>query len=578
METPMDPIERHSGADDADGKPELALWPALRVSLLTLVTCLQNLAARIRAGIEQQPQLRRLRGRWRAWTGQRKRRGPRVRARGSLARNPLHSRWARAAGIAAIMLVILFNGFVAFRSVQVVRDHAHWVSQSNIVLAQLATLTTDLDDAENAVHSYVITGDTSYLQPYSGAPARLNSELAQLTGLMADNHAQQQRALALKPLIAADLADLQTTMTLRQASQTVEAMAQVASGQGKRAMDHTRALLGQMQATENALLHSRDVSASGALRATAITLALAGLIDLWLLGTVLVLVRKSLLLREQVAIERARAETQAQLLTLEETNRRMSDFMSMASHELRNPLTSAKANVQQMERLLHRTADAQSEVEESQVTRLRELAARAERQMNRQDRLVSDLLDLSRIQAGKLSMRPEFCDLAAIARDTVQEQRTLNGGRHIELTVAPDGELRIRADADRIGQVLTNYLTNALKYSPRESPVEVVVERRGKNAYAAVRDRGPGLPPDEQHRIWERFHRAQGVEVLSGTGIGLGLGLYISRTIIRRHGGKVGVESTPGSGSTFWLTLPLVGERAVLARKDPQEGSGEAAR
>jgi signal transduction histidine kinase len=244
---------------------------------------------------------------------------------------------------------------------------------------------------------------------------------------------------------------------------------------------------------------------------------------------------------------------------------------------LRTPLTSAKANVQLMERLLHRTVDGQSQLEGSQVARLHELAMRTERQMNRQARLVSDLLDLSRIQSGKLEMRLELCDLATIARDAVQEQRTLNGMRQIALTLMADlDELPIHADADRIGQVLTNYLTNALKYSPRQSAVEVVVEQRGKLAYAAVRDAGPGLPPDELHRIWERFHRVKGVEVLSGSGIGLGLGLYISKTIIKRHGGRVGVESTPGQGSLFWLTLPLMTEQAPAASSGPAVGSVES--
>jgi signal transduction histidine kinase len=282
-------------------------------------------------------------------------------------------------------------------------------------------------------------------------------------------------------------------------------------------------------------------------------------------------------LREQVAIEHARAETQAQVLALEETTRRMSEFMSIASHELRTPLTSAKANVQLMERLLRRIADGQLEMAESQMARLHDLAVRTERQMNRQARLVSDLLDLSRIQAGKLEMRPEPCDLALLVRDAVQEQRALNDTRRIELTQGDEaGELLIHADPDRIGQVLTNYLTNALKYSPHQSPVEVIIEQRVKLAYVAVRDHGPGLPPGEVHRVWERFHRVKGVEVLSGSGIGLGLGLYICKTIIKRHGGRVGVESTPGQGSLFWLTLPLVSERPSQASDDPTTSGVES--
>jgi signal transduction histidine kinase len=117
----------------------------------------------------------------------------------------------------------------------------------------------------------------------------------------------------------------------------------------------------------------------------------------------------------------------------------------------------------------------------------------------------------------------------------------------------------MRRFAGRIEQVVTNYLTNALKYSPADRPVEVGVEvEPGKQQVRVwVRDQGPGLPLAEQGRIWERFHRVQGVEVQSGTGVGLGLGLYICRMIVERHHGQVGVQSASGQGATFWFTLPL---------------------
>jgi signal transduction histidine kinase len=113
------------------------------------------------------------------------------------------------------------------------------------------------------------------------------------------------------------------------------------------------------------------------------------------------------------------------------------------------------------------------------------------------------------------------------------------------------------ADAQRIGQVVTNYLTNALKYSPADRPIEVGLEVDAQQARVWVRDEGPGLPPEDQKHIWDRFYQAEGVAVQSGSGVGLGLGLHISRTIIGQHYGQVGVQSAPGHGSTFWFTLPL---------------------
>ena len=110
-------------------------------------------------------------------------------------------------------------------------------------------------------------------------------------------------------------------------------------------------------------------------------------------------------------------------------------------------------------------------------------------------------------------------------------------------------------DADRVGQVLTNYLTNALKYSHADRPVTVSARVRGLRARVEVRDEGPGLTAAQRRHLFERFHRVQGIDVVSGSGIGLGL--YISKTIAQHHGGSVGVTSAPGKGSTFWFELPL---------------------
>jgi K+-sensing histidine kinase KdpD len=278
---------------------------------------------------------------------------------------------------------------------------------------------------------------------------------------------------------------------------------------------------------------------------------------------------------ERERLLREREAARANALALQQANQRMDEFLSIASHELRTPLTAAKANVQiagrQLDTLLR---DLTSEREGDErvtrgIERARTLLDRTDRQLDRQDRLVGDLLDVSRIQTGKLDIQPVPADLGAIVREAVREQRLAQPGRDITLALPPDdAPVIVEADADRIGQVVTNYLTNALKYSPESAPVAVWLERDDKEgargvARVAVRDEGPGLEPEQQARIWERFHRVPGIEAQSA-GVGLGLGLYISKTIIERHGGAVGVESAPGQGSTFWFTLPLAGATAAV--------------
>jgi signal transduction histidine kinase len=115
----------------------------------------------------------------------------------------------------------------------------------------------------------------------------------------------------------------------------------------------------------------------------------------------------------------------------------------------------------------------------------------------------------------------------------------------------------IFADPQRVAQVISNYLNNALKYSEEEKPVSVRLQVEGKLVRVSVQDEGPGLSPESRSHIWERFYRAPGIEVQSGSSVGLGLGLHITRVIVEQHHGQVGVESTPGQGSTFWFSLPV---------------------
>ncbi|HEX8996107.1 MAG TPA: HAMP domain-containing sensor histidine kinase [Ktedonobacterales bacterium] len=252
------------------------------------------------------------------------------------------------------------------------------------------------------------------------------------------------------------------------------------------------------------------------------------------------------------------ADAQARELALSEMNARTDEFLSIASHELRSPLTSLKMALQMGERRLERLANQKMPSDElaRELGVVQRLLATARQQVDRQDQLVGDLLDVSRIRANRLEYRIAACDLASIVYNAVEEQRLSWPERAIMLD-APEAPAPVEADAQRIGQVVTNYLTNALKYSAKDAPVEVSLRIADGQARVAVRDSGPGLTAEQQRHIWDRFHRVPGITQQSGSGAGLGLGLHISRTIVAHHGGDVGIESMPKQGSTFWFTLPL---------------------
>ncbi len=227
------------------------------------------------------------------------------------------------------------------------------------------------------------------------------------------------------------------------------------------------------------------------------------------------------------------------------------EFLSIASHELRTPLTTLLLQVEGLQRQL---ANASAD------ERLQRKAALAIAQARRLDALVGSLLDVARIGAGKLVLEPEEFDLAEVARqccDRIGEQ-AVRAGAPVEFVggAAVTG----RWDRQRVEQVMTNLLSNAVKYGASK-PVEVRVDHAEGAARITVTDRGVGIAPEHQRRIFERFERAASVRHYGG----LGMGLYITRHIVEAHGGTIAVASTPGEGSTFTVTLPLRHEAVAAA-------------
>jgi signal transduction histidine kinase/CHASE1-domain containing sensor protein len=238
--------------------------------------------------------------------------------------------------------------------------------------------------------------------------------------------------------------------------------------------------------------------------------------------------------------------------------RERDEFLSIASHELRTPLTSLAL---------------QSESLRARATRLgvEDVARKADvirRNVDRLARLVASLLDLSRITAGRLELEIESFDLAELARDVVGrfEDEARRAGCGLAL-LAPE-PVPGSWDRLRLDQVLTNLVSNAIKYGPNQ-PVEVRVESHGERAIVSVRDRGIGISPEDQARIFGRFERAVSKRSYGG----FGLGLWIVREIVESLGGAVRVESSPGEGATFTVELP----RRVHAAAPPAPGLSPAA-
>ncbi len=236
-------------------------------------------------------------------------------------------------------------------------------------------------------------------------------------------------------------------------------------------------------------------------------------------------------------------------------------FVSLVTHELKNPLTALQGNIQLAKRLLTRLLSQAEQLEEVQQRMLEDvltMLGRSHQPLRIQQRLINDLLDLSHIQEDKVELRLAVCNLVELVYETVQDHQAAHPSRLITLDLPEQNHIPVYADRDRLQQVLSNYLTNALKFSPATEPVQVGMALEAEAVRVWVQDHGPGLSAKQQALIWQRFHQAPRTPVQSGWKRGLGLGLYICQQLISRQQGQVGVESTPGEGSRFWFTLPLL--------------------
>ena len=275
---------------------------------------------------------------------------------------------------------------------------------------------------------------------------------------------------------------------------------------------------------------------------------------------------------ERVNLLQKWAEIRARELALRESNRRYDLFMNLASHELRTPLTTFKGNAELALRRLNKMRqqnDDKSAVLEG-LERIQEPLENAIFRANMQMRMISDLLDTSRIQRNTLTIKMAPCNLQDIVRTAIEDAQISMPERKIVLHPPEEKETLLIADADRLTQVVVNYLSNALKYSPMSTSVEVNIMSTNVDACVSVHDKGPGLTSENQQKIWDRFYQLPDVVVQSNVAMnGLGLGLYLNRMIIELHHGHTGVTSTQGHGSTFWFQIPRAPESDPSRKEFP---------
>jgi PAS domain S-box-containing protein len=243
--------------------------------------------------------------------------------------------------------------------------------------------------------------------------------------------------------------------------------------------------------------------------------------------------------------ERVEVERQKEMITtkLRELNSYKDEFMAMASHELKTPVTVARANLEVLGMLITETNPTA-------------LLKKAIWQLDKLSRLIGDLLNVSKVQSGKMEMNKATYNYVNSVDEAIKNLQLTNQSREIHFNAAVN-EVMVTADAERIEQVIINLVLNAIKYSPGNQVIEVAISRKHEEVITSVRDHGIGIPAADKEKVFERFFRGSGV---AATFSGLGIGLYVAREIIQRHGGKIWIESTIGKGSTFYFSLAVAAD------------------
>ncbi len=226
-----------------------------------------------------------------------------------------------------------------------------------------------------------------------------------------------------------------------------------------------------------------------------------------------------------------------------EAERRKDDFIVMASHELKTPVTSLKGFTQILQSRFKKRGDEQD----------LHFLERMDGQLNKLTRLIKDLLDLSRMRSGELPLQESPVDLNELVQNTVADMREVAAHRFL---IEETERISIYGDRERLEQVLLNLLVNAVKYSPGADKIVIRITRSGEEAHVSVQDFGIGIAEADQQKVFERFYQVSDTKAKPFSG--MGIGLYLSNEIVKRHRGRIQINSQPGQGATFLVALPLL--------------------
>lgn len=478
-----------------------------------------------------------------------------------------------------IVTVFLLINYFTFTNVNKLISTSDITRHTVEVLEHTEFIIAVLSDAETGQRGYLLTGELKYLEPYNSGIFLVTEEINIVKKLTEDNQAQQDRIATLEILVEQKKEELQQTVDLKASGQDDEAIAVVLSDKGKDIMDEIRGLILIMQTEEEDLLLIRQAEATRAGKNTS-TIILFGsvigllasiLITLVISRYIVTSIKKLRYVADKIAkgnmdieVDTTGSNELSQLSQsidtmrqkLREVDRMKTEFVSIASHQLRTPLSAIKWF---LEMLLDGDA---GKINKEQ----RDFLQQAFDSNTRMISLVNGLLNVSRLEAGRIAIEPVPTDLVKLCQVIINESKPLISAHHLKFKFTKPAKIdKINIDPKLISQVVANLLSNGIKYTPGKGKVELKISIEKPNIKISVVDSGMGIPRNQQSKLFQKFFRAD--NAVSKETEGTGLGLYVAKSVVEASGGKIGFNSEENKGSTFWFTLPLSGSKKMKGEK-----------
>ena len=438
------------------------------------------------------------------------------------------------------LLILLVIGVVSYRSISQLVTASQQVAHSRDITEALSAVFSNLQDAETGERGFVITEDDAYLEPYRSARASIDEDLQHLDSLIPSGSDQRKVMNKLKTVSAARVKELDRIIEIRRTQGLEPARRQIRENRGKQLMDEARTLVASMEAIERQVLQQKGEQVKANARNTAWIISIGSLLGFTIIPLSIIVIHNEIGRRESIEQDLIRARDEA-----ERSNRFKDQFLSTMSHELRTPLNAVLGFSDLLKE------ERYGSLNERQMRYLTHIHKGGEHLL----KLINDILDLSKIEAGRMDLSLENTEIQAIFDEAVDTLRPLAAEKNQELVYSAAPDLTVRVDRTRFKQILMNLAGNAIKFTPEFGRIYLSAGRSHTQVKISVHDNGPGIPAEEQQRIFEGFYRLRGTaKSIEGTG----LGLAICRRLVSLHGAQLAVESEPNQGTCFYFELPEV--------------------